>query len=161
LDPPDVTRSGAVGVAEDFFGVSARVIDVVTFSQTPTAFPRLAVTIRSENLGTKRSQNPDVQLVCDESRTGGDWYRGSTWEPSGLLDAGTVNEGVVYVGFPSKPEDDKYSLPTCTRARLVLTGTEMSTRAKIIVDYPISADLINEAINQPQGPNLPLPQRAS
>ena len=161
LDPPDITRSGSIGTTEDFFGMSTKVIDVVTFSQTPTAFPRLAVTLRSENTTDRRSQNPDVQLQCDESATGGDWYRGSTWEPSGLVDAGSVNEGIVYIAFPAKPGNNKYSVPTCTGARLVVTGTDMSTRARVIVDYPISADIINEAVNQPKGPSLPLPQRTN
>ena len=161
LDPPDVTRSGSIGTAEDFFGMSTRVVDVATFSQTPNGFPRLAVTLRSENTTDRRSQNPDIQLKCDESPTGGDWYRGSTWEPSGLVDAGSVNEGIVYIAFPAKPGNLRYSVPTCTGAQLMVTGTDMPTRARVIVGYPISADVINEAVNQPQGPSLPLPQRTN
>ncbi len=160
LDPEPVERDGAVGRVEDLYGVSVQVVDVTDFSQSPEAFPRLQVTMRSENTTLRRGNNPDVRLYCEEAKDGGDWYAGSTWEANRLLEPGVVDEGVIYVGFPGKEDNDRYPVPRCTSPRLVLTATQWSNRAKLIVSVAVSAETITKAIDRPRGPQLPLPPAA-
>ena len=166
--PPDpaltagpTIRAGVIGKPEDLFGVKVSVVRIEAFSQSPESFPRLRVTMRSENQSEFDQQNPDVQLKCDESDKGGDWFLGSTWEPSGRLAKGVVNEGMVILGFPHKPSNPRYALPNCTNARVELTANEPGTFASVVVAYPVGADIAADAERQPLGPSLPLPDSAT
>lgn len=161
LDSGPSVRAGVIGKPEDLFGVRVSVVRIEVFSQSPDSFPRLRVTMRSENQSSFDQQNPDVQLKCDESRDGGDWFLGSTWEPSGRLAKGVVNEGMVIVGFPHKPANPRYVVPNCTNARVQLMADEPGTFRSVIVDYPVGADISADAERQPLGPNLPLPDSAT
>lgn len=155
------TRTGVIGRTEDLFGVKFNMNDLTVFSQSPTAFPRLRLAVRSENTSGRDQQNPDVQLVCDESPQGGDWYSGSTWEPNGLLANGLVNQGEVIVGFPRKPQNPRYVVPDCTAAHVSVIATDPGNGGTLTVNYPVGADLIAEAVRAPIGPGRPLPDRAS
>ena len=161
LDPSPVFRSGSVGNEESLGGVDATMAQVDAFTTSPQGFPRLAVTVSSRNTGTVRRENPDVQLRCDESPRGGDWFLGSTWEPSSLIDGGGRSEGVVYLGFPAKPEDGRFTVPTCTGAKLTLIRVDDETGQRIEVAIPLPEDLISDAIDAATGPALPLPPRSS
>ncbi len=161
LDPPPVFRSGSVGTEESLGGVDVTVVRVDAFTKSPQGFPRLAVTVRSRNSGTIRRENPDLQVRCDESPRGGDWFLGSTWEPSSLIDGGGRSEGVAYLGFPSKPENDRFTVPTCTGPKLTFIRLDDTTDQRIEVSIPVPDSVIAEAIDAPAGPALPLPPRSS
>jgi hypothetical protein len=157
LDPAPVRREGAIGRSEDLFGVALVVTGITEFSQSPKGFPRLAVALRSQNTTLRPGRNPVVQLHCHEAAAGGDWYAGSTWEANGYLDPGEVDEGVIYVGFPAKTSNPSYSVARCTDAEVVVTATRDSDRARIIVSVPVPPPPIGKAIDQPRGPEMPLP----
>ena len=161
VDAKPVVRDGVIGKSEDLFGVEVSVVRIEAFSQSPDAFPRLRVTMRSENRSAFEQQNPDVQLKCDESKEGGDWFLGSTWEPSGRLAKGVVNVGLVIIGFPHKPNNERYVVPNCTNAHVQLTASKPGSFQTLVVNYPVGADIAAEAERQPLGPSLPLPDAAT
>jgi len=152
-------RVGVIGRTESLFGVDVVVTDLTSFTQSPGSVPRLVLSIRSENRSGRDQQNPDVQLRCKESPEGGSWFSGSTWEPNGLLADGIVNEGQVIVGFPSKPENPRYVVPTCTTARVQVLATDSDTGRRIALEYAVGADVVDAAVRAPVGPGLPLPDR--
>ncbi len=158
LDPEPVHREGAIGQAEDLFGVEVEVMRIDEFSQSVDGFPRLAVSLRSHNSTLERRRNPFVELQCEEARKGGDWFAGSTWNVNGQLLPGAVEEGVLYVGFPHK-EEPRYPVARCTDPRLVITGVRSADRAKVVVSVPVPAATISKAIDQPRGRPMPLPNR--
>lgn len=158
LDPEPVEREGAIGQPEDLFGVEVEVVAVSEFSQSVDGFPRLAVSMRSNNATLDRKRNPFVELRCEEARKGGDWFAGSTWNVNAQLAPGATHEGVLYVGFPHK-EEPRYPVARCTDARLVITGIRSADRAKVIVSVPVPAATISKAIDQPRGRPMPLPNR--
>lgn len=161
VDAKPVVREGVIGKSEDLFGVEVSVVRIEAFSQSPESFPRLRVTMRSENRSTFEQQNPDVQLKCDESKEGGDWFLGSTWEPSGRLAKGVVNVGLVIIGFPKKPDNERYVVPNCTNAHVQLIASKPGSFQTIVVNYPVGADIAADAERQPLGPSLPLPDAAT
>ena len=158
-NPPEVR--GTVGTPVDLFGVDFDVLSIAEFEQSPEAFPRLRMTIRTENTTEKSLRNPDVKLWCDEATEGGEWYMGSTWEANALLPPQEVNEGEIYVGFPRKPDADRYPVPTCTNPRVVVTATDTTDRRRQVATYRIDPDLIETAIAAPRGRPLPLPPRGA
>jgi hypothetical protein len=159
LPAPTMTR-GKLGSTVSVMGVNVTMMTVDAYTQTPTGFPRLVVAVRSENTTDKMLRNPDTELQCDEASQGGDWYNGSTWEAGGLLPAGNVNEGQLYLGFPAKPSSDNYPVPTCTNPRIVMTLTDDSTLQQHVIRFPVDVAVIQQAIEAPLGPNLPLPNSA-
>ncbi len=161
VDVQPVVRDGVIGKSEDLFGVEVSVVRIDAFSQSPESFPRLRVTMRSENRSAFEQQNPDVQLKCDESKDGGDWFLGSTWEPSGRLAKGVVNVGLVIIGFPHKPDNARYVVPNCTNAHVQLTASKPGSFQSLVINYPVGADIAADAERQPLGPALPLPDAAT
>ena len=72
---------------------------------------------------------------------------GSTWEANGLLPGGGVSEGEIYLGFPPKPDADRYPVPTCTNARVKVISTDDGDRSQEVVVYPVDSSIIDAAIN--------------
>jgi hypothetical protein len=131
-------------------------MSVDAYAQNPAGFPRLVVAMRSENTTDKMLRNPAAELQCDENTDGGDWFTGSTWEADGLLPAGNVNEGQLYLGFPPKPGASAYPVPTCTNPQIVLTLTNDSTRQQHLIKFAVEPSVITDAIQAPLGLELPL-----
>lgn len=152
--PPE--RTAVLGEEVTSGGVELIVIDVAAADRSPDGVPRLGVVVRTENVDDVERQNPAVALRCDETTADGDWFRGSTWEPSQLLPPGAVSEGVVLVGFPPKAEAPLYSVATCTDAHLeVELGGPGEQHAH--VRYDVAPEVVTEAIERPRGKLLPLP----
>jgi hypothetical protein len=158
--PAPTLTSGRLGSTTSVMGVDLTVMTIDAYTQTPTGFPRLVLAVRSDNTTDKMLRNPDAELDCDEASQGGDWYNGSTWEANGLLPAGNVNEGQLYLGFPSKPSSTDYPVPTCTNPRIVMTFTDDETLQQHVVKFPVDLTVVQEAIAAPLGPELPLPNSA-
>ena len=154
-------RTGKIGEQNDLYGIDTTVLRIEPFDQSPEGFPRLRVTVRSESTLAAPSENPDVQLRCKESTESGVWHLGSTWEPVGLLSAGTVSEGQVIVGFPHKAGAQRYPVPTCTDAHVdVVAQNPVDSSESVSVRYDVDADLIDQAIDAPRGASLPLAPRS-
>ena len=117
--------------------------------------------MRSENTTSRMLRNPDMELWCDEAEVGGEWFLGSTWEANGLVPGGGVSEGEIYLGFPPKPDADRYPVPTCTNARVKMISTDDGDRTEQIVVYPVDSSVIDSAIDAPIGRTLPLPPRGA
>jgi len=151
--PVNATRhvDGVVGTAVDYFGVTATVLSIEPLDQANDAFPRFRVAMRSENKRPAPWVNPEVRVRCKESDDRGEWYKGSTWESSGILPGGTVNEGQVIVGFPRKKGTDLYPVPTCTDAAIVVTGADpLDRRRTIVTAYALDPAMVQEAIDSPR-----------
>jgi hypothetical protein len=151
-EPDAVThRDGTVGTAVDYYGVDATVLGIETFDQSVDGFPRLRVTMRTRNRKKVPWENPLVAVRCDEARAAGDWYRGSTWEATGILPGGRILEGQIIVGFPAKDGAPRYPVPTCTDARVEVTGTNPQDRdEKIVTSYPVTPEVVSAAIDAPR-----------
>ncbi len=159
LPAPTLTR-GELGTTVPLMGVHVTMMTVDPYTQTPTGFPRLVVAVRSENTTDRMLRNPKTELQCEEGAGGGEWYNGSTWEADGLLPPGNVNEGQLYLGFPAKRGAPDYPVPTCTNPQIVMTLTNDSTLQQHVVKFPVDLKVIQEAIQAPLGPELPLPNSA-
>lgn len=153
-DPPlDATRevAGKIGEPVDYFGISATVLAIEPFDQTTDYFPRFRVTMRSESNRPAPWVNPEVRVHCDESDDRGEWYKGSTWESSGILPGGEVNEGQVIVGFPRKKGTEFYPVPTCTDAAIEVVGTDpLDRRRTLTATYPLDPVMVQQAIDAPR-----------
>ena len=162
-DQPSVSHSdGTVGVQTNLFGIMATIVSIDPFSQSPGGFPRLRLTIRTENTISVPAENPDVALQCAESTTPGDWFLGSTWEANGLLGAGTVNEGQIVIGFPTKPGTTRYPVPACTHAVVLITGVNPRDRTQTaVVKFTVPSATIDAAISALRGSALPLRSKSS
>jgi hypothetical protein len=158
--PTPTEAQGELGKTISVMGVDITMMTVDPYTQTPTGFPRLVVAVRSENTTDRMLRNPQVELQCDEAADGGEWYNGSTWEADGLLPAGNVNEGQLYLGFPSKRGAPDYPVPTCTNPQIVMTLTNDATLQQHVITYPVDLTVIQQAIEAPLGPELPLPNSA-
>ena len=159
--PEPREQGGALGVGIDHFGVDVNVLRIESFDQSPDAFPRLRAIIRSENTSELMARNPAVELWCDESEEGGEWYLGSTWEAYALLPPAEVTEGEIIFGFPHKPESDRYSVASCSNARVKVIAEKTSDRQESIAVYALEPEIIDEAIDAPRGRRLPLPPRGA
>ncbi len=153
-DPGTVVRQvGVIGVPVDDYGISVTVLHIDAGDQSPTGFPRVVVTIRSESKRTGPGDNPDVGLRCDEAPTEGDWFKTSTWQPNSVLPAGNVYEGQIVMGFPAKAGTSTYPVATCTNARVVVTAENPSnSQDQTVVSYPVDAATIAAAIDAERGP---------
>lgn len=156
--PFEVAMTTPFDLGEAPDAVRITVLNVSAFDQTPEHFPRLRVAMRSENDSDRSLANPDIQLHCDESPVGGEWYGGSTWEINAVLRSGETSEGEVYVGFPAKGELSQYPVASCTNAYLTLTGTRWNDRQKYEARLTVPTDVIDAAIDAPIGVHLPLPR---
>ena len=154
--PTPTQGRGQLGSTISMMGVDVTMMSVVAYTQNPSGFPRLVVAMRSENTTDRMLRNPAAELQCDEGPDGGDWYNGSTWEADGLLPAGNVNEGQLYLGFPAKPGASGYPVPTCTNPQIVMTLTDDSTRQQHLIKFAVDPSVIQNAIQAPIGPELPL-----
>ncbi len=132
-------------------------LDITPFERSPRDVPRIRVVMRTENVSSVLQDNPDVELLCDETSLAGDWFGGSTFEPNSTLPINAVSEGEVYVGFPLRGDSPEYPVVTCTNARLHLTVHSTTSKAPRVIDVPVPASLIDETIRRPKGPQLPLP----
>jgi hypothetical protein len=138
----------------------------------------LRVLVRTENMSGRASDNPEVELRCEEPSAPSDWYAGTSWQPGGAIGAAEVRQGEVIVGFPHKPAITarQYPLATCTSPILrftpggpaVLGTTEASKAAsagrasttdRSAVAVPVDPSLITAAINRPRGAD-PLNEQA-
>ncbi len=180
--PPD--RDGAIGAPFEIDGIETVVLGVEAYDQSSLGFPRLRVLVRTENMSGRSSDNPEVELRCDEPSAPSDWYAGTSWEPGGAIGAAEVRQGEVIVGFPHKPAITarQYPLATCTSPILrftpggpaVLGTTEASkgasgskaapagrasTTDRSAVAVPVDPSLITAAINRPRGAD-PLNEQA-
>jgi hypothetical protein len=159
--PAPTVATGEIGQTTNLMGVDITLMSVDSYTQTPKGFPRLVLAVRSENTTDRALRNPQTELRCDESPDGGDWYNGSTWEADGLLPAGNVNEGQLYVGFPSKPGTrDNYAVAACTNPQVVMTLMEDSTLQQHILRFAVDPSVVAKAVDAPLGPELPLPNAA-
>ncbi|MFN8052806.1 MAG: hypothetical protein U0Q22_15280 [Acidimicrobiales bacterium] len=154
---PPVPQPGTVGADVTYGGVTATVVDIAAFDQSPLDVPRIEVTMRAENTSSTAQRNPDVQLLCDESKKVGDWFLGSTWEPNVELPVNAITQGTVIVGFPLKGDNPEYPVVKCSNAKLRLVLVTSESTSSKVVDVPVDASVISEAIRRPRGPNLPLP----
>jgi hypothetical protein len=150
--PDDVVeQAGTIGNAVDYFEIEGTMLDMEAFDQSADGFPRLRVTMRTQNNLKVPWENPDVAIHCDESSSPGDWYDGSTWEANGILPGGRVHEGQIIVGFPPKDGASRYPVPTCTNAIVAVTGTDPLDRdRKIISNYSVPPEMVTEAIDAPR-----------
>jgi hypothetical protein len=150
--PGDVVRrTGTLGTPVDMFGVEATVIAMEPFDQSPDGFPRIRVTIRTQSHLEVPWENPDVSVRCEESEERGDWYSGSTWEANGILPGGRDLEGQIILGFPPKPDAERYPVPTCTDGAVVVVGTDPQHRERqVVVRYPIPDEMVQAAIDAPR-----------
>ena len=155
-------RRGTLGETETLADVDVNVLLIESFEQSVNHFPRLKLTVRSENSSSRMLRNPDMELWCDEAEEGGEWFLGSTWEANGLLPGGGgVSEGEIFLGFPPKPDAERYPVATCTNARVKMIATNEADRSQEVVVYPVSSAIIKEAIDAPVGRAMPLPQRGT
>ena len=158
----ETVSDGTIGAQVNLFGIMTTVVAIDSFDQSPGGFPRLRLTMRTENTTSTIAENPNVALHCDEAKAPGDWYLGSTWEANGLLPAGTVNEGQVVIGFPAKEGTTRYPVPSCTNAVVLITGVNPRDRTQSsTVRYPVPATTIDASIAALRGPGLPLRPRNS
>ena len=150
--PDDVVeRSGTLGTPVDYFGIEATVLAVEPFDQSSDGFPRLRVTIRTQSHLKVPWENPAVVVRCDESPEAGDWYRGSTWETTGILIGGRVQEGQIILGFPPKADAARYPVPTCTNGVVEVTGTNPLDRdQKVVTRYSVPPEVVTTAIDAPR-----------
>jgi hypothetical protein len=158
--PKATLARGELGQSVTVMGVKLTMMTVDPYTQNPKGFPRIVVAMRSENTTDRMLRNPDAELRCDEAPDGGEWYSGSTWEADGLLPAGNVNEGQLYLGFPAKSGTTDYPVPTCTNPQIVMTLTNDSTLQQHVVKFPVDGNVVQQAIGEPIGPELPLPNSA-
>ena len=159
--PFSVTADVPFDLGEGKDALRVTVLNVSAFDQTPEHFPRLRVAMRSENDSDRTLSNPDIQLRCDESTIGGEWYGGSTWEIDALLRAGESREGEVYVGFPAKSPDSQYSVASCTNGYLAITGTRWNDRQTYEARMVVPPEVIEASIDAPIGQHLPRPRPLS
>jgi hypothetical protein len=157
--PEPREQGGALGVGINHFGVDTNLLRIESFDQSVDAFPRLRVILRSENLTDQVMRNPAVELWCDESEDGGEWFLGSTWEAHALLPPAEVSEGEIIVGFPHKPESERYPVASCSNARVKVIGENTADRQQSVAVYAVEPEVIDEAIDAPRGRQLPLPPR--
>ena len=150
-------------ISEDIVkdGMEVTVLDISPFDQSPFQTPRINVIVRTENLSRVPQQNPDIELLCDETTNAGDWYLGSTFEPNALLPVNAVSEGETIIGFPLKGKNPEYSVVSCTTPRIRLTIRVAGIEAPSLVEIPVSDDVISAATRRPRGPNLPLPLKGA
>lgn len=146
--PQPTTRRLTAGLGEevDLFGVKVTVFEVDPWTLAK-GFPRVVATMRSDNTNRVSTPNPDVELMCAESPTGGDWYRESTWETNGLVPTDTVTEGQLVLGFPAKPGAAKYAVAACTDAQLRITATRPVDRSRIVVTVKVDQQVIDQALD--------------
>lgn len=166
--PPPL--GGTFGADITYGGVVTTVVSVAAFDQSPTGTPRIKVVMRSENISDSAQENPNLELLCDETTNTGDWYLGSTWEPNVVLPVNAVAQGEVIIGFPLKGTSPEYPVVTCTtpRLRLTVVGSRDDESTEDIKEdvpsqyvFPLDASMIEDAIRRPRGPVLPLPPRGS
>jgi hypothetical protein len=154
--PRPTQTTGQLGTTISMMGVAITMMSVDAYTQNPSGFPRLVVAMRTENTTDRALRNPQAELQCDEGPDGGDWYTGSTWEADGILPAGNVNEGQLYLGFPAKQGASGYPVPTCTNPQIVMTLTDDSTRQQHLIKFAVQPSVITDAIAEPLGFELPL-----
>jgi len=154
-------QAGVLGQDVTYGGVAVTVVSVAPFDQSPNGTPRIKAVMRSENVSDSAQKNPNLELICDETSNTGDWFLGSTWEPNVVLPVNVVAQGEVIVGFPLKGTNPEYPVVTCTSAKLRLSVVGAREDIPVVVDYPVDASLIEQAIRRPRGPSLPLPPRGS
>ena len=143
-------------------GVTATVVDVQAFQQSPNGVPRISVVMRAENLSHSVQRNPDVELLCSETTNTGDWFLGSTWEPNVVLPVNAVTQGEVIIGFPLKGTNPEYPVVTCSAPMLRLTILDATgDLPPKVVTIPVDPAIITAAIREPRGPVLPLPPTGS
>lgn len=159
--PFNVTVDVPFDLGEGGNALRVTVMSISPFDQTPEHFPRLRVAMRSENDSDRTLDNPDVQLHCDESSIGGEWYGGSTWEIQAGLRSGESREGEVYVGFPAKAEDSQYSVASCSNAYLSITGIRWNDRQTYEARIVVPPEVIDGAVDAPVGEHLPRPRPQS
>ena len=135
---------GSFGADVELGGVTATVVSVSAFDQSPNGVPRVEVVMRAENLQGYAQHNPDVQLICNETANTGDWFLGSTWEPNADLPVNAVTQGQVIIGFPLKGDNPEYPVVTCTGPRLRLTVSDARTTLPKVVDIPIDDSVMTE-----------------
>jgi hypothetical protein len=155
--PPAAPTAGGLDEALDLGGVVVTIRSIEVFTRAPTGFPRLKINLRSTNTSTIRRFNPSVRLFCHESPRAGDWHLGSTWEPEGLIGAGEILEGVLYVGFPAKADDGQFAVATCTDASLHLISDRSVTGQPRERQVPVPPNLITAALVAPLGEQLRSP----
>ena len=155
--PEPREQGGALGVPIEHWGMSVEIQAIEAFDQSVDSFPRLKVTVRSENLSDTTQRNPLVQLWCDESQFPGEWYEGSTWEASEFVKPGHVREGEAIVGFPAKEHAPRYAVARCSNARVKVTATRRVDNQASVAVYAVGPELIDAAIDAPRGRQLPLP----
>jgi hypothetical protein len=150
--PGDVQRRvGSLGTPVNMFGVETTVIGMEPFEQSVDGFPRLRVTLRTRSRLEVPWENPQVSIRCQESDEPGEWYDGSTWESQGILPGGRVLEGQIILGFPPKPEAERYPVPTCTDAAVVVTGSDPQRRQRqVVASFPIPDEMVQAAIDAPR-----------
>lgn len=158
---PPRTEQGTVGVDVAAPSVLATVYAIAPAEQSIENVPRIRVSVRAENTSSAVQENPDVLLYCDESPHGGDWYEGSTWEPTGLLPVNAISQGEVIVGFPLKGENPEYHVVSCTNATVRMTITTSGSRERLVVNFPVDPQVITDALRAPRAPSLPLPLAGS
>jgi hypothetical protein len=158
--PPTVV--GVIGEDVTNGGVKAAVLDIEPFDQSPQGVPRVRIVMRAENLSSSVQENPDVQLTCAESATNhGDWYLGSTWEPTAGLPVNAVTVGEVIMGFPIKGDNPEYPVVTCSSPVLRVVMTDARTDEVTVVNYAVDERVTEMAAKAPRGPSLPLPAESS
>jgi len=156
--PFSVTEGTAFDLGEGQDTVRLTVMHISEFDQTPEHFPRLRIAMRSENTSDRTLNNPDLQLHCDESPVGGEWYGGSTWEIDAILKSGETREGEVYIGFPPKTDRSQYAVASCTNAYIAITGTRWNDRQTFEARITVPPEVIQAAIDAPIGEHLPRPR---
>ena len=107
--PPD--RDGAIGAPFEIDGIETVVLGVEAYDQSSLGFPRLRVLVRTENMSGRASDNPEVELRCDEPSAPSDWYAGTSWEPGGAIGAAEVRQGDRRV--PAQARDHGTAVPAC------------------------------------------------
>lgn len=157
--PPPIV--GKVGTPVTFGGVSATVVAISKFDQSPSGTPRIKVTMRSENLIASDRHNPRLRLACDETSREGLWSVGSTWESEGLLSVNTILQGEAILSFPAKAANPNYPVAKCTNATLRMVLKDRSIGAEQLATFPVNAETITESIQAERGLKLPLPTSSS
>ena len=66
--------------------------------------PALAVSVRAENRSDVAEFTPALAMVCAGDDEEGDWFLGSTYEPSAPLPAQSSAQGVIHLGVPHDGE---------------------------------------------------------
>lgn len=158
---PPPTQAGTLGVDVAGEAVLTTVYAITPFEQSIDNVPRIKVSVRTENTSSSVQDNPDVLLYCDETPHGGDWFEGSTWEPTGLLPVNAVSQGEVIIGFPQKGDNPEYHVVSCTNPTVRVTITAARSTVPLVVNYAVDPQVITDALRAPKAPLLPLPLAGS